>query len=167
MRCRYNAAVDWGRDVGGGGVAAFLERVILPLLKARCLRVQVVVCSDNGHAAVAAVVACLQGGELQEWSKGDGNIVNAAQLCTVSVSVSGPNLTCPCCSSIPPHHLDFALLSRCHWALVSNSTFGTAARMSVYPLFSFSPLTSSPPAISDTHRFSLGAAAARSPSPGA
>ena len=116
----YNAATDWGRDVGGG-VGAFLERVITPVLKAQCLRVQVVVCSDVGAAAVAAVVACLEGGGLIEWARGEGNIVNAAQLCS--------NSTCACCSSIPPHHLDFALLSRCHWALISNSTFGIAARM--------------------------------------
>jgi hypothetical protein len=117
----YNAAIDWGRDVEGGGVGAFLERVICPVLNSGCLRVQVVVCSDDGAAAVAAVVACLDGGGLKEWAKGEGNIVNAAQLCS--------GRTCPCCSSIPPHHLDFALLSRCHWALISNSTFGVAARM--------------------------------------
>jgi hypothetical protein len=120
--CRYNAAVEWGRQVGG--VAEFLERVIGPVIKSRCARVQLVVCSDDAAAAVTAVVGCLEGGPLSDWARMQGSIVNAAQLCGSSC-VSA----CPFCSVVPSHHLDFALLSRCHWALVSNSTFGTASRM--------------------------------------
>jgi hypothetical protein len=121
--CMYNAAVDWSRDAEGG-VGAFLERVICPVIKAGCLRVQLVVCSDDEEAAMSAVVKCLEGGGLTDWAKEQGNVVNAMQLCS-----SGCYSTCPYCSAVPSHHLDFALLSRCHWALVSNSTFGTASRM--------------------------------------
>lgn len=121
--CMYNAAVDWSRDAEGG-VGAFLERVICPVIKAGCVRVQLIICSDDVDAAMCAVLKCLEGGGLTDWAKERGNVVNAMQLCS-----SGCFRTCPYCSAIPSHHLDFALLSRCHWALVSNSTFGTASRM--------------------------------------
>ena len=77
-------------------MGAFLERAIGPVLKACCVRVQLVVCSDDGAAAVSAVVRCLEGGELSEWARGQGNVVNATQLCSSGGS------TCPFCSSIPP-----------------------------------------------------------------
>ncbi len=119
----YNAAVDWE------GVSAFLQRLIHPVLKAGNVKVQLIVCSDDSERAVAAVRDCLNEGALKDWSKQEGSIVNAAQLCS---SREG-RIACVHCSAFPPHHLDFALLTRCHWALVSNSTFGTAARMSDLP----------------------------------